>query len=157
MREIKFRALVEYEDRDKFIYPQRITFTPSVVYVYDSELDYEHQIEPKYLQQFTGMIDMNGKEIYDGDILSFHFTDFSPDGWKDRDPAHGPFPQRQANGTVFWDERQGAWRVKGAHPGHLCDLLSGSMHYEKQPIGGTYHRTAEVIGNLYQNPDLITP
>jgi hypothetical protein len=72
MREIKFRARVFDDElgRHKMVYPTRITLFPDAVYVYVPEDDYEYQIKPEFLLQFTGLRDRRGVEIYEGDILA---------------------------------------------------------------------------------------
>lgn len=75
MREIKFRAWT-----DEGMMPvTRLTFAGSVVYVYDSETDYEYQCDSNRLMQYTGLKDKNGVEIYEGDIVER--TDLRWGGW----------------------------------------------------------------------------
>ena len=66
------------------------------------------------LMQFTGLLDKNRKEIYEGDILSVGFQ----------------------KGEVYWHEEYAMYIGK--------DI--GASHEWK---GG------EIIGNIYENPELI--
>ncbi len=86
------------------------------------------------LLQFTGLHDKNGKEIYEGDILQW--TD--GDMWK---------------GVVEWSEGDADF---------LLDNPQASLGgFETNPtlngLDGIRSRGYSVIGNIYENPELLTP
>ena len=70
-------------------------------------------------QQFTGLLDRQGKEIYEGDILSNE--DYIDD-------AHCSF--NLGNKAVEWNDECGCWI-------------------------GIVGEVFEVIGNIYENPELL--
>ena len=81
-------------------------------------------------QQFTGLLDKNGKEIYEGDIV--YLEDCSPD-----DPAYGFY---SSGYEVRWN--LGHWE----------------MHSEqtvKTEFLEEYNEVSRVIGNIYENPELL--
>jgi uncharacterized phage protein (TIGR01671 family) len=87
-------------------------------------------------QQFTGLHDKNGKEIYEGDIVRFEKNGFNP--MIDTDRAEVIFAE---GGFVF---------------------NAGRFNYRNEPDYihfGFWKDPAkcglEVIGNIYQNKDLI--
>lgn len=65
MREIKFRAWDK--GNNKMFIPYSIEFGENRVLKSATSLVYFKNVE---LMQYTGLKDMNGKEIYEGDILS---------------------------------------------------------------------------------------
>jgi len=77
------------------------------------------------LQEFTGLKDKNGKEIYEGDIVKTA-------GLMDN-----------IAGKVQWSDRMG-WLI---HPTDWAADLGYSL-YEVRAF-------AEVIGNIYENPELL--
>lgn len=88
------------------------------------------------VMQYTGLKDKNGKEVYEGDILQFS------DKWEWYRHQYGLSKTREeieqlpyGCGAVTWNERDGAWE----HIGGTGDL----------------HQYLEVIGNIYENPELI--
>jgi uncharacterized phage protein (TIGR01671 family) len=77
------------------------------------------------LMQFTGLLDKNGKEIYEGDIVKLD----------------------------FWSTNQQVKFIEGAFC--LADKdgdYSGDIHY----IHHAEIPQASVIGNIFENPELLT-
>lgn len=70
--------------------------------------------------QFTGMIDVSGKEIYEGDIVLFH-----PD---------------EAGGVVQWDDTSYRFYVADG-----CDDAGLSEYFELKVIGNIYEHP-ELLG-----------
>ena len=77
------------------------------------------------LEQFTGLLDKNGKEIYEGDIL------FAKEYWGD-------------SGIVLWKEF--CW--------YIDRFNSTSGEYLRSPFADKSFPW-EVIGNIHENPELL--
>ena len=87
----------------------------------------------KNIRQFTGFKDKNGKEIYDMDIIG---------DWTDVDGK-----MDQSKQTVYFDEMLGGWMLDNSlkQDRSLCY----SLHAELQDF------EYEIIGNVFENPDLL--
>lgn len=91
----------------------------------------EKNKEAAILMQFTGLKDKNGKEIFEGDIIEFE--DWSMD-------TDGDSTEYLETGEVFWDEEEMAYGVSNRSYVALEDLWRGEI---------------SIIGNIYENPDLL--
>ena len=78
-----------------------------------------HTAEDLVVMQFTGLLDKNGKEIYEGDIVKAQF---------DSEP----------NGEVKWYQE------------YCCFGIDGFMQ-----ITELQAKNFEVIGNIYESPELL--
>ncbi len=87
-------------------------------------------IEDIELMQFTGLKDKNGKEIYEGDIINVtkRLDDY------------------EMYAQVIWDNEEARW---GYIKADGDDTEIGSL-YDLLDI-----RRDEIIGNIYENPELI--
>jgi uncharacterized phage protein (TIGR01671 family) len=85
-----------------------------------------HNIIPETVGQYTGLNDKNGVKIFERDII--RVSDYELDDTRYRNFA-----------VVFTD---GAYRLKG-HDGYLIF------------ISVFYQRHIEIIGNIYDNPELL--
>jgi len=87
------------------------------------------------LMQFTGLKDRNGTEIYEGDILSYHSF------------YEGDWYNQSGIGYVIWDEEGHSIAIRGNNGEelYLCSTWDIAKNY-----GG------EVIGNIYENPELLS-
>lgn len=93
------------------------------------ESDYHHQLklfadENFVWQQFTGLLDKNGKEIYEGDIVIFHYLDAKEE--QNQVTESVPVPIK----SIWW-------------------FAQAVKNYQ---ITGIEY---EIIGNIYENSDLI--
>lgn len=88
-------------------------------------------------QQFTGLLDKQGKEIYEGDIVKVWDLGFK-DGNED-----GEFGYYRLD------------RIDVATMAHFptCWLEKESFGYEGEDLVSPEH--TEVIGNIYENPELL--
>jgi len=93
-------------------------------------------------QQFTGLLDKNGREIYEGDIIQTFFENNKP----------------QFKAAIRFDERCGGYSfyIPGKQYRYDCHFFDLTL--EKPCHGRTGNilsRRFEVIGNIFENPDLL--
>ena len=90
----------------------------------DSLWRYFHEVE---LMQFTGLTDVNGREIYEGDIVRQY-------------PRSG-YEHIVTNGDIgIVESSHGAYVIRNSH--------SGRTHF-------LFYSEQEVIGNIYQHKHLL--
>jgi uncharacterized phage protein (TIGR01671 family) len=85
------------------------------------------------LMQFTGLKDRNGKEIYEGDIARYHPV-LDEDARREEDERY-----QVAYHAPYWmlESKDGAW----------SNAQGGNAWWAAQ---------VEVVGNIYENPELLT-
>lgn len=91
-------------------------------------------------QQFTGLNDKNGKEIYEGDIIKEHYLE----DWGD---------------TVGYEYR-GVVRYKMYDTSDVNHKFSGFITFpneleNKNYSGNPIHSDCEVIGNIFEHSELL--
>ena len=85
------------------------------------------------VRQYTGLKDKNGTEIYDGDYIRYS--------------------TRTINGSIYthvcrvFQHESGTWRIEGYHEDNHSYETKGTVY--------AVHLICEVIGNIYENPELV--
>ena len=87
------------------------------------------EVIPDTVGQFTGLCDKNGNKIFEGDIVRFYDKDFT------------------SSGIATVDFESGKWKING----HYTTKLSSIVWLDLYRTGFEY----EVIGNIYDNPELL--
>ena len=87
----------------------------------------EFLIDPETICQYTGLTDKNGKKICEGDILEGHLDD--------------KFPEDVTREKVIWHES--GWKTE--EPGCV----------DKEYLDEFDTENFEVVGNVYDNPELL--
>ena len=126
MRERKFRAWDKINRRWINLFRLDIVIDGSVLGVWEEDELYGlHQVE---LIEYTGCKDKNEKEIWEGDIIEFEY------GYDDSDKP------KRFRAKVGWWEPILVWAVIYHETSfdYLWDL-----------------EETEIIGNIYENPDLL--
>jgi hypothetical protein len=75
------------------------------------------------LMQYTGLLDKNGKEIYEGDIVKRDNNDIS---------------------VIYWNLKTTGFILTPNHTKLRGEVVLGLLHTQM-----------EVIGNIYENPNLL--
>lgn len=130
MREIKFRA---WDTSAKHMLEVRELILRSdgmVKHVFDYVGEHNNEEDEVILMQFTGLKDKNDKEIYEGDIVElFNIREGGTE-----------------EGEVIWQEEYAGFIIKGKQ----------NRLWSIEMASGYDTVTGQVIGNVYENPELLT-
>ncbi len=88
------------------------------------------EVKPEYLMQSTGLKDKNGVEIFEGDIVHYQSVSMSKKDWYKKVARRG-----SALVMMSFDER----------------LIDSAEYFNLMTID----ERIEVIGNIYENPELL--
>jgi uncharacterized phage protein (TIGR01671 family) len=142
MRTIKFRAWVVNVVHNTMFYPEKIGLNSAcahslwhkVGFITDMPDKYENQIEQWQKDivwlQFTGLTDKNSKEIYEGDVITYK-----------RSIGNWTGQYMTTTHTIVFSK----------------EVFAFVMEYGSQYIKLRKHwgYEYEVIGNIYENPELL--
>jgi len=121
---IKFRAWIETgNETDDYVEPMTIQ---QMIHSKESTFSLEQLNDLVDFEQFTGLTDANGKQIYEGDIV--HVV--TGDGYR-------------RTGKVIFEQEQGCYMVDNG----LDKYPFNRLGYERD--------TLEVLGNVHTNPELL--
>jgi len=144
MKEIKFRAWIQNGE-----------WNENQAYEMCYDLVFE-EYEPinnllagiKHLMQYTGLKDKNGKEIYEGDILLIQ------DEWTEP-VVDGRGPIESTNHLAPVDFKNGRFGVFINAPADIYARKGFWAFPEIEWDIGDTTREMEIIGNIYENPELL--
>lgn len=126
MRTLKFRSYDKVEQSYCKFIPEHL----------DREL-YPHI----KIEQFTGLTDRKGKEIYEGDIVRYQYREKE-------------LSKHKQLCTVIYEPKAAAFLLKARYfepqVKYLGDIAKAGKNYEIR----TYE-LCEIIGNIYENKDLL--
>ncbi|QNO01321.1 hypothetical protein [Lactobacillus phage Lbab1] len=153
-REIKFRAWDKVHEC--YLYDVQgayDTLSGCVKYEDGEDADYDEDCfagfldnEQYIVEQYTGLHDKNGREIYEGDLFEhkFGYTVFD-------DPPHVEMGTEY--GVVTFDNGQFVVSTPGWGGRNLYELLLLNGHLNDMPDSDLF--TMKVVGNKFENPELL--
>ena len=131
MREIKFRAW-DKVCREMF-YNSELANGDMMVICLDGEIqlsdDDTYKPDDFILMQYTGRKDINDKEIFEGDIVSFDDCTSTESG----------YCERGCIGVVEWCNETASFEVSNRLSAESYEVLDECV----------------IIGNIYENPELL--
>ena len=124
---LRFRAWLKKKQKmDNYI--DHISWLEDELYCIGDGITYMVSAEDLVLMQSTGLVDKNGKEIFEGDILACKTDD------------------EVINLNIFWDEE------------HALFMFESKKYNEQEPLAELVENNTypfEIIGNIYENPELL--
>lgn len=114
------------------------------------------QHESMEIMQFTGLKDKNGKDIYDGDVVKFHYFYGTVVSGGFQEAEH------ELTGVINWGVY--GWsveKIKGEHwkgyTGYGDNEGSASvLELLAMNESSIHEESFEIIGNIHDNPELLT-
>ena len=115
MRELRFRVWNPDKERMMYFMMTNIWFPDRYLIQYKIDV-----------QQFTGLLDKNGKEIYEGDLLEFAYTD-----------------NKKFVGKVEYKDK------------FACFVVVVGNAFETFSDLADHNQSFKVVGNIFENSELL--
>lgn len=167
MRDIKFRGkavmsteqldALGIEHKNGWVYGNLVMkenepyIVGNIVEVTDEYIVHEFWVRviPGTIGQFTGIIDKNGKEIYEGDILLLH--QFLFDGHEF---------ENELIGEVVYDQETCSFALRNIRNADVKKYMGYKEHEDCGNIPifnfyGLHEESFEKLGDIYENPELL--
>lgn len=103
-----------------------------------------YDVDPETIGQFTGITDVDGIELYEGDVVSIRRICVNT--------ATGETIKRQRRALIVWDSNLCSW-CRQSRVGRRFHL--GALLYDKSEYNRTYTRNFKFVGNIYDTPELM--
>lgn len=126
-------------------------------YPFEIQIGFSHwRKEDIVLMQWTGLHDKNENEIYEGDVVKFHYF------FQSLGENFGVVEsEHELTGVIEWSGfGWGVSKIKGEHWRGYTGYEDGEgdsnlLQLMAMNESSIHEESFEVIGNIYQNPDLI--
>lgn len=131
MRKILFRGKDVYGN---WLYGDLINLTDEIKQICNhTQLEHAHGVNPDTVGQYTGVVDIHGKKIFEGDVHYFF------NGFKDTlyIVEHGAYTDAENSDDAY------GWYMRKVETDECFAL------------GGNESEYACIIGNVYDNPELV--
>ena len=109
---------------------------------------YNFIVKAETITQCTGLKDKNDKLIFEGDIVEVQYLGAQISLFKNEYSKH---PENERF-EVFCDEDWLKFYAKNDHYRKTCEIHSFDLEKIRT---NTYDKVYEVIGNIYENPELL--
>lgn len=136
MRELKFRAWDKTENRMARNVEDLLFNSKGLYGVVLNHMGFafRRRVKDVILEQYTGLKDKNGKEIYEGDVVRTHFS-FG------HEVTQEPF-------VIKWNKERAMFEGSKPKPLENDYLVTFSFFPEQRFL-------YEIIGNIHENPELL--
>ena len=112
-----------------------------IINAYTDTCTSTYHVDPETVGLFTGRVDKNGKEVYEGDIILWTRKNVHIEG--------RPLQDLSYTCRIYYDEDKCAFQFR-------CELKHGAcvgcLDFDDDRASDSY---IEVIGNIYDNPELL--
>ena len=133
-----YGGLLQFDDEEAYILPYDISGEIYINKPYRFRAnDFDcsvmlAKVDPRSIGQFTGLTDKNGKKIFEGDIINYEYETFNKQ-------------KILVKYVIQYNAYEARFRAELTNDGIMYDLLA---FRETQ-------KRAEVIGNIYDNEELL--
>lgn len=147
-REIKYRVWDENKGKYRTDYGNMVLYPDGTFQIETSWCIISSEF---VVEQYTGLKDKNGKEIYEGDIVNLAYYK-KPHGKKRWNKTYPHKGGKDINVVCFED---GYFKFYQEDKDGYDSELAFSDYGEWEGKDDKYKYEAEVIGNIHENPELL--